>query len=211
MFNYYAVFNVIKGREPYSWEFNDLTPAAFDGCATATAQFQAWAYGFKGPEGSGCQQEPLMELYKNWREDLKHCFDQKTDPMFRRFNEYFAKEMPFFLKTIDFLEAETAKYESKVPMCVNHGDMSFGNTTPSMAASVYRRCHLRMSAAVVCRGADFGARLRFGWGEIALMRRFRLALMEHDDCDPFGFAADGADDTLQILIVIVRRHVIFMS
>jgi len=57
--------------------------------------------------------------------------------------------------------------------------MSFGNTTPSMAASVYRRCHLRMSAAVVCRGADFGARLRFGWGEIALMRRFRLALMEH--------------------------------
>jgi len=127
VFNYYAVFNVIKGREPYSWEFNDLTPAAFDGCATATAQFQAWAYGFKGPEGSGCQQEPLMELYKNWREDLKHCFDQKTDPMFRRFNEYFAKEMPFFLKTIDFLEAETAKYESKVPMCVNHGDMNPGN------------------------------------------------------------------------------------
>ena len=125
--NYYAVFNVISGREPYSWEFNDLTPAAFDGCAVATAQFQAWSYGFKGPEGSGCQQEPLMELYKKWREDLKHCFDQKTDPMFRRFNEYFAKEMPFFLKTIDFLESETAKYEGQVPMCVNHGDMNPGN------------------------------------------------------------------------------------
>jgi len=125
--NYYAVFNVITGREPYSWEFNDLTPKAFDACAVATAQFQAWSYGFKGPEGSGCQQAPLMELYKNWREDLKHCFDEKKDPAFRRFNEYFAKEMPFFLSTIDKLEAETAKYEKDMPICVNHGDMNPGN------------------------------------------------------------------------------------
>lgn len=125
--NYYAVFNVVTGKEAYSWEFNDLTPRAFDSCAVIVAQFQTWSCGFKKPEGSGIAGESMLSMFDRWRRDLKGCFEGKTDPMFRRFNEYFKKELPFFLDMIDFMESETRKFDGKLPVCINHGDLNPGN------------------------------------------------------------------------------------
>lgn len=52
-------------------------------------------------------------------------------------------------------------------------------------------------------------------GECTVQRLTAIALMlaalveeRHDDVDPARFSADGCDDALQILKMIVRRHVV---
>lgn len=126
--NYYAVFNTISGREPYSWEYNDLSDNAFVSCAEITAKFQAWAYGFMAPEGSGRREPPLFEQFKVWRKDIPEYFAiKKADKNFKRFTDYYEHEIPFILDTIDFCEKELEIYKDDLKKCINHKDLNPGN------------------------------------------------------------------------------------
>lgn len=127
--NFYAVFNTISGNEPYSWEFNDLSDTAYDSCAEIAAKFHAWSYGFEGPEGSGRREPPLQTQFQVWRKDLPESIIRlgKREKVFKRFTDYLKKEESFILDTIDFCEAELAKYEKKLKVCINHKDLNPGN------------------------------------------------------------------------------------
>ncbi len=126
--NFYAVFNTISGREPYSWEYNNLSDNAFVSCAQITAKFQAWAWGFDAPEGSGRREPPLFEQFQVWREDIPKYFAvKKADKRFQRFTDYYEKEIPFILDTIGFCENELKIYEKDLKKCINHKDLNPGN------------------------------------------------------------------------------------
>lgn len=126
--NFYAVFNIISGREPWFWEYNDMTDEAMDACAKIVAQFQSWAYGFEGPEGSGKREPPLGEQFKRWRTDLLAAYREKAqDKVFQRFTEYLGRELSFLFETIDFCEAELNKYGDALKICINHKDLNPGN------------------------------------------------------------------------------------
>lgn len=127
-FNYYAVFNTVQGLEPYSWEYNDLPDAAIDSCARIVAKFQAWGYGFEGPEGSGRREPPLEEQFQIWKKDLPYYLREKRkDKRFKRFTDYFEGEVEFLLETIDFCENELKQYKSGLQKCINHKDLNPGN------------------------------------------------------------------------------------
>lgn len=127
--NFYAVFNVISGREPYSWEFNNLSAAAIDSCAEITARFQAWGWGFEAPEGSGRHEPLLEEQFKQWKRDLPAALEEKkqSPKLFRRFTEYYELVIPFLTDTIDFCAAELERYRDDLKMCINHKDLNPGN------------------------------------------------------------------------------------
>lgn len=126
--NFYAVFNVIKGLEPYSWEHNNLTEDALISCAEITAKFQAWAYGFVGPEGSGRREPPLEEQFEMWRADLPAALEEKRkDPRYRRFTDFFATEIPFLLDTVEFCRQKLMECRDGLKTCINHKDMNPGN------------------------------------------------------------------------------------
>lgn len=127
--NFYAVFNTISGLEPYSWEYNTMPDAAMDSCAKICAQFQTWAYGFVGPEGSGRREPPLEEQFNMWRRDLPAALAEKKKDLktFRRFTDYFEQEIPFLLDTIAFCEAELKRSKSDLKMCICHRDLNPGN------------------------------------------------------------------------------------
>ena len=127
--NFYAVFNTISGLEPYSWEYNEMPNAAKDSCAEICARFQAWAYGFEGPEGSGRREPGLEEQFKLWREDLPAAQAEKRKNLkvFRRFTDYYEKEIPFLLDTIDFCEKELKENGDQLKKCICHKDLNPGN------------------------------------------------------------------------------------
>ena len=127
--NFYAVFNKISGREPYSWEYNDLSEEAFVSCAEITAKFQAWGYGFEGPRDGGRREPSLKEQFGNWRMDLPSSIKEKEKnrKVFRRYTDYLRTEEDFLLKTIDFCEAELNRYEGSLKKCINHKDLNPGN------------------------------------------------------------------------------------
>ncbi|MGI6109610.1 MAG: aminoglycoside phosphotransferase family protein [Eubacteriaceae bacterium] len=126
--NFYAVFNVISGEEPYSWEFNDLSDTALDSCAEITAKFQAWAYGFEGPEGSGRRESPLETQFEEWKELLPLALEQKKqEKIYDRFTGYFEKEVSYLVNVADFCGKELAIYQKDLKMCINHKDLNPGN------------------------------------------------------------------------------------
>lgn len=126
--NIYAVFNVMNGIEPYSWEYNDMPQEARDACFDITAKFQAWGYGFEPPEGVERREPPLETLFEVWKKDLPSYYEEKKkDPNFKRFTDYFGKEIPFLIDTIDFCEAELNKYRKDLKHCINHKDLNPGN------------------------------------------------------------------------------------
>ena len=126
---YYAVFNILKGREPYSWEYNDMSSQALLSCAEITARFQDWAYGFTAPEDGGRREASLEEQLEIWKTDLPQAiFDKSKSPsIFRRFNEYFEKELPFFLEMIEFCQKELELCKDGLKKCINHKDLNPGN------------------------------------------------------------------------------------
>lgn len=127
--NFYAVFHTISGREPYSWEYNNLSDLALDSCVEITAKFHAWAYGFEGPKGSGRQEPSLGEQFKNWKQDLPHAITkmQGNKKVFQRFTDYLETEQDFLMETIDYCDAELKKYENSLKKCVCHKDLNPGN------------------------------------------------------------------------------------
>lgn len=127
--NFYAVFNTLSGREPYSWEYNDLSQNALDSCAEMTGKFHVWGYGFEKPENSGKTEPPMEEVFNVWREDIPKAFaeKEKNPEVFRRFNDYFRHEIPYLMKMIDYCEGELAKYKSGLKKCINHKDFNPGN------------------------------------------------------------------------------------
>lgn len=128
IWNYYAVFSTIRGREPYSWEYNDLSENALNSCAEITAKFHAWAYGFVGPEGSGRRESPLEEQFEEWKVLLPKALEEKSqEPVFRRFTGYFKDVVPFLVDTADFCGRELAKYRDDLKVCINHKDLNPGN------------------------------------------------------------------------------------
>ena len=127
--NYYAVFNVIRGKEPYSWEFNDLSENALDSCAEITAKFHAWGYGFVAPEGSGKSESPLEEQFEEWKDCFRKSVPEKSaEPeVFRRFTDYFVKEVDGLCEAVDFCKAEFLKHKDNLKKCINHKDLNPGN------------------------------------------------------------------------------------
>ncbi len=113
--HYYAVFNVIKGNEPYSWEFNNLSKNAFNGCAEITAKFHAWGYGFKPPVESGRHEPSLEDQFDRWRVDFPKALKEKKQmPIFRRFTEYLEREMPYLIETTIFCSKELKKHSKSL-------------------------------------------------------------------------------------------------
>lgn len=127
--NFYAVFNTISGLEPYSWEYNEMPQEARDSCAEICARFQSWAYGFVGPEGSGRSEPELEEQFKVWKRDLPAAQAEKLQnpKVFKRFTDYFEKEIPFLIDTIDFCDSELAKCREQLKKCICHKDLNPGN------------------------------------------------------------------------------------
>ena len=127
--NFYAVFNVINGNEPYSWEFNDLSPNAMRSCAEITAKFHAWGCGFEPPAGSGRHEEPLIDQLDQWVIDFPAALEEKkkSPEIFRRFTDYLEKEIPYLIETSRLCRAELEKVKDDLPMCINHKDMNPGN------------------------------------------------------------------------------------
>ena len=127
--NFYAVFNVISGNEPYSWEYNNMSEAALDSCAEITAKFHAWSYGFRAPEGSGKSESPLEEQFGEWKECFRKGLEAKKEEpeVFRRFTDYFEGEIDELCRIVDFCSGEFAKYKDDLAMCVNHKDLNPGN------------------------------------------------------------------------------------
>lgn len=124
----YAVFNTMEGLEPYSWEYNNMTQNALNSCADITAKFHAWSYGFEPPAGIDRREPPLEELFEIWKKDLPaYLEEKKKDRNYQRFTEYFEKEVPFLLDTIDFCAAELKKYKKDLKYCINHKDLNPGN------------------------------------------------------------------------------------
>ena len=126
--NFYAVFNVISGLEPYSWEYNDMDDKAMDSCAAIVAKFQSWCYGFVGPEGSGRREAPLAEQFANWRVDLPNAIEEKKkNKVFKRYSDYLETQADLLMDHTDFCEKQLKKYESKLKKCINHKDLNPGN------------------------------------------------------------------------------------
>ncbi len=127
--NFYAVFNIITGREPYSWEFNNLSDEAFVSCAEITAKFHAWGYGFEPPEGIERQEIPLEEQLKKWQTDLPASVAEKEQnpEVFRRYTDYLKPEVDFLLGTIRFCEDKLEQYKDKLKKCITHKDLNPGN------------------------------------------------------------------------------------
>lgn len=127
--NFYTVFNVIHGNEPYSWEFNDLSDNAMKSCAEITAKFHAWCYGFDAPEGSGRHEEPLVGQLQTWMTDFPAALEEKKKrpEIFRRFTDYLEKEVPYLVEMSAFCKGELEKYSDDLVMCINHKDMNPGN------------------------------------------------------------------------------------
>lgn len=128
-YHFYAVFNTISGREPYSWEYNELTDAAMDSCAAIVAKFHSWGYGFKAPEGSGRREPSLEEQFVLWRKQIPEAVKMKREKehLYGRFNGYFEKEVPFLMEVVDFCESKLREYKDDLPMCINHKDLNPGN------------------------------------------------------------------------------------
>ena len=127
--NYYAVFNTIRGLEPYSWEYNTMPQEALDFCARICAQFQSWAYGFVGPAGSGRREPSLLEQMELWKKDIPaaEAEKNKNPKVFRRFTEYFDNEIPFLMEMIDFCREELGNHAETLKKCICHKDLNPGN------------------------------------------------------------------------------------
>lgn len=127
--NFYAVFNVLHGLEPYHWEYNDMSQNALDECAAAVAKFHAWSYGFVGPKGSGRREPSLEEQFKIWRIELPKALDKKkeNDKLFYLYNRLMEKEYSFFMEMVDFVESKLAEYKDFLKTCICHKDINPGN------------------------------------------------------------------------------------
>lgn len=124
----YAVFTTLEGLEPYSWEYNTMPQKAMDSCADITGLFHAWAYGFEPPEGIERREPPLETLFQVWKKELPaYLAEKQKDDRYRRFTEYFEKEIPFLEDTIDFCASELAEYKDQLEHCINHKDLNPGN------------------------------------------------------------------------------------
>ena len=128
-YNFYAVFNVISGLEPYSWEYNRMPAEAVDSCARVCARFQSWAYGFLPPEGGNRREPPLEELFQVWQTDLPAALEEKkkNEKVFRRFTDYFEGEVPYLLESIAFCAEELKKSKDQLKKCICHKDLNPGN------------------------------------------------------------------------------------
>ncbi len=128
-YNFYAVYNVITGNEPYSWEFNNLSEPALESCAEITAKFHAWGYGFEPPAGC-CKREPSLEdQFVLWKRDFPKAIEEKKQhpELFRRYTDYLEKQLPFLLDTTDFCSRELKKHAANLKKCINHKDLNPGN------------------------------------------------------------------------------------
>lgn len=127
--NFYAVYNVISGNEPYSWEFNDLSENAMESCAEITAKFHAWGYGFEAPEGAGRHEPSLEEQFCFWKYDFPKAIKtkKKQPEIFRRYKDYLEQELPFLLDTTDFCSRELSRHSASLKKCINHKDLNPGN------------------------------------------------------------------------------------
>lgn len=127
--NFYAVFTAISGREPYSWEYNDLSDAAYDSCAEITAKFHAWAYGYQEPAGSGRREPSLEEQFRNWKIDLPEAIKEKEKHgnLYKRYTDYLKTEVDFLMEAADYCDRELKKYGDKLKKCINHKDLNPGN------------------------------------------------------------------------------------
>jgi Ser/Thr protein kinase RdoA (MazF antagonist) len=126
--NFYAVFKFIQGREPYSWEYNEVSDMAFAECSQITAKFHCWAYNFKKPEGSGRLEPNLLEQIKDWKEKVPMWVESmKGDSHRRKLYDYCTSQWEYILKRLDFAEAELKKYMDKLPVCIIHEDINPSN------------------------------------------------------------------------------------
>jgi len=123
---FFAVYEMLKGLDKYTWVKNRLTDAEFDSGGRVLAQFHAAAHDFD-PSGLGREQPPIMRFLRELRPAFAAYADQaRAKPALSVVDEYYLEWLP----AIDDALRRGAEQEPELqgmPYIPTHCDYHPGN------------------------------------------------------------------------------------
>lgn len=126
--NYYAVFDMMKGLQTYSWINNQLSETAFISCSESTAKFHSWAYGFISPDGIIPNTPNIQDQLDIWYKEIQFFLQNIKGKSFcRLFYDYWDRNLDDLKKQVMFCKKEFGRYNQKLPKCIIHGDLNPSN------------------------------------------------------------------------------------
>jgi len=121
---YYAVYQCLSGKEPYSWWHNEVSENAFVSSSEAAAWFHSFSYGFESQK----REVSLDAQMEEWKKELQTWLPTMQGDRHRKlFYEYCTRNLDFLLQTLQWCKERYRMTADQLPRCIIHGDLNPGN------------------------------------------------------------------------------------